>query len=55
MSLRVYLINRETGYRREIRVEEYELAGPVNPFGSQVLPPCSCPRCIPRSVRESAS
>ncbi len=47
MRLRVYVINRETGATRELRVMEYEPTGFVNLFGSEALLPCHCPTCQP--------
>lgn len=47
IRLRVYVVNRDTRERRELGVREYEPNGYVDAFGSQALPPCSCPVCRP--------
>jgi hypothetical protein len=50
MTLRVYVVNRDTGVERELLAVEYEPTGFVDTSGSQALPPCACPNC--RSARE---
>ena len=46
ITFRVYVVNRDTGERRELSVDEYEPNTIGQPLGGAFdLPPCRCPHC----------
>jgi len=53
--LRVYVVNRDTGVERELRVVDYEPTAFVNTSESQAMPPCSCPNCVPAPENEASA
>lgn len=46
ITFRVYVVNRDTGERRELGVDAYEPGATSLPLsGAFELPPCRCPVC----------
>jgi len=46
ITFRVYVVNRDTGERQELGIDEYEPGPTAQPVGGAFdLPPCSCPDC----------
>ena len=46
ITFRVYVVNRDTGERRELGVDAYEPGTTAQPLGGAFdLPPCRCPAC----------
>lgn len=52
LRMRVYLVSAD-GERRTV-TEEFEYEGDQLPLVSMEMPRCRCPRCVPRSARQSA-